>query len=238
MDFSLNFQLLYEIDITPGTGTQTWARIGAGISSADPSNNDSIDQTTYLDGDGYASTDVIGAQKIISFSGHRVTGDPAQDWIASVQHELGSCRKTTYRSYDKDGNKISGACTIANVDFGGGDAGGKVDIAFEVHINGKPVDTAKVTGSALTATVAGGTASGTTSFTATTDADNTLAYKLGPATFGTVYNDSYLECELAYTSGDDIPATVGQFLLMLEVNSYGRVVKVLEQELQAGDITA
>ena len=52
--FELNYQSLYEINTTPESATATWSRIGAGITSADPSNNESKDQTNYLDGDGYA----------------------------------------------------------------------------------------------------------------------------------------------------------------------------------------
>lgn len=236
-EFVLGFQTLYEIDITPESATATYARIGAGITAADPSNNDSIDQSNYLDGDGYGSTDVIGAQATISFSGHRVVGDEAQDYIDSIQQSLGSGRKTTYRQTNPDGSKVSKACTIANVDFGGGDAGAKQDISFEVHLNGKPSRTAKVAADALTATVAGGSAAGTTSFTATPTGDNTLAYKLGSESIGAVYDGQYAIGLTFYTSGDDITASVGQFLAMYELDEYGRVDKFLEEELEAGDIT-
>jgi len=235
--FELNFQRLYEIDITPNETTPTWARLGAGLTGADPSNNESIDQTPYLDGDGYASTDVIGAQYTVAFSGHRVVGDPAQDFIASVEHELGDSRKTTYRTYDKFGNKKQGACTIANVDFGGGDAQAKVDIGFEIHFNGKPELTPKAAAAALTAAVAAGSATGTTKFTATpASAGNTLGYKLRASTIGIVYGDSYPENIIPYTSGADIVASSGQYLCMYELSAYGRVVKFLEQQLTAGDI--
>ena len=112
MSFPLNFQDLYEIDITPDEASSTWARLGAGLTSADPNNNDSIDQSNYLDGDGYGSSDVIGAQMTIGFSGHRVVGDTAQDWIKSIQYELGEGRKTTFRMYDAEGNKVEKACTV------------------------------------------------------------------------------------------------------------------------------
>lgn len=234
-NFALNFQDLHEIDITPES-TPTWARLGAGISSADPSNNDSIDQSNYLDGDGYGSSDVIGAQKTIAFSGHRAIGDAAQDYIESIQESLGEGRKSTYRLTDAAGNQVQKECTIANVDFGGGEAGAKQDISFEVHLNGKPVRTPKSAASALTATVAAGSATGTTKFTATPDAGNTLAFALKPATIGTVYGGAYVTGLTAYTSGEDIEAVAGQFLCMYELTEYGRVAKFLEQELTAGEI--
>lgn len=237
-NYELNYQRLYEINITPKEATATWARLGAGLTGADPSNNEEIDQTAYLDLDGYKETEVIGAQFTIAFSGHRVVGDPAQDWIASVEHELGDNRKTQFRQTDKFGNQKSGSCTIGNVDFGGGDAGAKVDIAFEVHLAGKPTVTNKSAAAALSADVTAGSAKGTTKFTATPGTGNTLVYKLQASSVGTVYGNSYVENVNTYTSGANIPAAADQFLAMYEINAYNRVVKFLEEKLTSGDIGA
>lgn len=89
----------------------------------------------------------------------------------------------------------------------------------------------------LTVTVSGGTASGTTSFTATAGTGNVLAYSLT-----TSAADGYLKTKgdydvNPYTSGDDIAATAGQFLNMYEVDSDGYIVKFNSQELASGDIT-
>jgi hypothetical protein len=235
-NFELNFEELHEIDVTPTGSARTYARLGAGISSAVPSNNDSVDQSTYLNGDGYASSEVIGAQKTIAFSGHRLTGDTAQDFIDSTQEELGDGRKSSYKFTDSIGNQVSGECTIANIVIGGGDAAAKKEIAFEVHLNGKPERTPKSISSALTATVAAGSAIGTTKFTATAGTGNTLRYKLSSVSSGTIYSNQYLAGSIAYTSASDIIATAGQYLQMYEINSYGRVVKYLQQVLAAGDI--
>lgn len=234
--FALNFQELYELDITPEAVEPTWARLGPGLTTADPGNNEDIDQTKYLDGDGFGSSAVIGMQRTVSFSGHRVVGDAAQDFIASVEYEAGSERETTFRAYDAQGNKVQKECTIANIDFGGGDAGAKQDVSFEIHLNGKPVRTPKSAAAELTSTVATGTTVGTTTFTATPDGTNTLAYQLKAASIGTVYGDQYVSGLIPYTSGDEIEATVGQFLCMYELNEYGRVAKFAEHELAALDI--
>ena len=96
------------------------------------------------------------------------------------------------------------------------------------------------TAPALSITVAGGSASGTTKFTATAGAGNTLAYKLTAAA-DTATDLSYgivVGGTTAYTSGADITATAGQFLNAVEVDSEGKIVKAVVYELQAGDITA
>jgi len=41
---------------------------------------------------------------------------------------------------------------------------------------------------------------------------------------------------LAYTSGDDIPAVIGQSLNMFELDGNGRVVKFKTEVLEAADI--
>lgn len=235
--FELNFQDLYEIDTTPLT-TATWVRLAVGISSGEPDGNDETAQDQYLDGDGFKSTDVIGAQFIVSFSGHRVVGNPAQDYIAALKLELGDARKTHLRYTDAAGNVISGSVTLAKIKEGGGDAGAKKTFSFEAHFNGKPSFAAHTAATALTSTVAAGAAIGTTSFTATPAGPNTLSYKLGASSLGTVYGAQYVAGDIAYTAGTDIVAAAGEYLQMFEINSFGRVVKYTEHLLLTADIKA
>ena len=237
MNFELNFQDLFEIDITPEGATRTWKRLGKGISSFTPSLNDNVDQTPYLDGNGYGSTDVIGKQLVYTAAGHRVVGDPAQDYIDGMLYALGDDLKTNFRAYNSAGKSVTGACTIANIVIGGGDAQGKKELAFEVHINGEPIDTAPAAAAALTATVAAGTGAGNTSFTATAGAGNSLAFKLSSVAL-TANADSYPGNISAYTSGGNIAAAVGQYLNMYELNAYGRVVKFATALLDSGDFPA
>lgn len=94
---------------------------------------------------------------------------------------------------------------------------------------------------ALTATVAAGTGTGNTKFTATAEAGNTLAYTLTVAAEEANYNaDSASIAGLVspYTSAADIAATAGQFLNMYELNSLGQVQKFATHELESGDISS
>ena len=63
------------------TEAETFARLAKGINNVDPANNEELSQDNYLDGDGFGETDVIGAQLVLSFSGHRNYKDPAQNFI-------------------------------------------------------------------------------------------------------------------------------------------------------------
>jgi hypothetical protein len=236
--FELNFQDLYEIDTTPLT-TATYVRLGVGIATGEADNNENLAQDSYLDGEGFGSTDVIGAQHIVSFSGHRVIGNTAQDYVAAMKLELGDARKTRLRYTDAAGNVISGNVTLANIKDGGGEAGAKKDFSFEAHFNGKPTYTAKTAAAALTATVAASTVtSGCTKFTATPAGTDTLSYKISAVSAGIVYAKAYVAGDIAYTSGADIPAVAGQYLQCFEIDTYSRVVKFYEKLLVSGDIKA
>jgi len=94
---------------------------------------------------------------------------------------------------------------------------------------------------ALIATVAAGTGTGNTKFTATPDGTNTLAYTLTVAAETANYNaDSAGIASIVdpYTSGADIAATAGQYLNMYELNTLGQVQKFKTQVLASGDISS
>lgn len=136
--FSQAYMNNYMIDITPEAAEPTWARVGAGISSVDPDGNEELDQQTYIDGEGLASTDVTGGQMILAFDGHRCIGDPAQDYIVSKKFTYGTNRKTRFRWINPEGDILNAKVTIANVKVGGGDANAKEPLSFEIHVNGLP----------------------------------------------------------------------------------------------------
>ncbi|MED3353205.1 capsid protein, partial [Bacillus thuringiensis] len=56
----MNYGYIFEINITPGAETPTWARIAAGIKSVDPDNNEESEENYYYDGGGAAERDITG----------------------------------------------------------------------------------------------------------------------------------------------------------------------------------
>lgn len=131
----------FEINTTPGVSPGTYARLAAGLNNFEPSFNEEVAQDTYLDGDGFASSAVTGAQLTLSFSGHRLYGDPAQDFIFGKAFDLGPGRETDFKWTLPDGTLIQGTCTIANIEGPSGDANAKGEISFEIHFNGRPTVT-------------------------------------------------------------------------------------------------
>ena len=236
MSAPLNFQTLFELDINPA-GTANYVRLGDGIVSATPANNETVDTKSYLDDNGGASSEVTGFQYTWSFSGDRIIGNAAQDFIFGKLFSLGTGRKTNARITGANGTVITGQVTLSNLVDGGGDANATAAIGFDMMFNGKPTLQVPQTASALTATVAAGSVTGTTKFTATPGAGNSLGYKLA-GTETVPKAREYIGDFVAYTSASDIVATAGQVLMMYELDAYNHLVKYLGETLAGGDIAS
>jgi hypothetical protein len=135
--FELMNKHKFEIATTTGA-TPVYSLIASGISNVAPASNEGLSQDNYMDGDGYGETDVIAAQLVLTFTGHRKYGDPAQDYIFGKALDLGPLRRTDFRWTEPDGGIFEGPATIANISQPSGDAGAKGEISFEIHFNGKP----------------------------------------------------------------------------------------------------
>ena len=234
-EFSLNNRVLVRVDTTPLGASRTWLVLAKGITSAIESHNDSTDDTPYLSDGGYGSSDIIGKQYTLAITGHRIIGNPAQDYIVSLQGEFGDDAKT-YVEYTKpNGHRTQAYASVAEIVDSGGDANAKTDFSCNFKGCGAPTITQPTSAPALTATIAVGTVAGTTSFTATpAPATNTLAYKVTPsARTANLYAHSV--GLVAYTAGDNIAATEGQYLNMYELDETGRIAKFATKLLDSGD---
>ncbi len=234
-EFSLNNRVLVEVDSTPLGSSRTWLKLAAGITSAVDSHNDSTDDTAYLDGGGYGNSDIIGKQYTLAITGHRIIGNPAQDYIMTLQGEFGDDAKTYVRYTRPNGHRTQAYVTASEIVDSGGDANAKTDFSCNFKGCGAPTITQPTSAPALTATIATGSVVGTTKFTATPAATNTLAYKL---TSGAKTANLYAHSVglIPYTSGADIPAAKGQSLNMYELDSDGRIAKFKTEVLEAADI--
>ncbi len=236
MRFPLNYETLLEVDITPKAASRTYVRLAEGIATVETSMNEVNDQQSFYADEGYASTRKTGGQLILTVSGSRVTGDAAQDFIAGLIGAFGDDAISNVRLTSSDGEVKSGSATFTSIVAGGGDAGSIGAFSCEIHVNGKPSITPRSGAPALTVTIAVGSVKGATTATATAGEGNSLAYKLAAQSAGTIYAKQYISGHTAYTSGDDIMASVGQYLQVYALDANKRVVKFAEAELKAGDI--
>lgn len=119
--FASNYTRLHFI--TDDKGNNLY--LGQGISTIEADNEDETDDTAYYNSGGAQPNDVIGTKIASTVSGHRFYGDPAQDYIGSLETEIGDKRVTTYTRIAPDGSKLVGPATITDIVNGGGDANDK-----------------------------------------------------------------------------------------------------------------
>lgn len=234
-EFSLNNRVLLKVDTTPAASERTYVKLAKGITSAVDSHNDSTDDTAYLDGGGYGNSDVIGKQYTCAVSGHRVIGNPAQDFIVGLQSEFGDDAKTWIQYTKPNGLRITAYVSATEIVDAGGDANAKTEFSVNFKGCGAPTITQPTSAPALTPTIAKGSVVGTTKFTATPAGTNTLAYKLSSAA-KTANLYAHSVGLIAYTPDANIPAAAGQYLNMYELDSDGRIARFASHALAAGDI--
>ena len=145
--FTMNYKNKFEID-TAGKqdpsgdlASSKWALLAAGISGVTPAANETDDNTAYYDGGGFTDTDVTGKRITLAFTGHRVVGDAAQDFVASKFLSVGQNLKTLGRWTDANGNVVVSNVTLTAIVPTGGNANAKQTFSFTMSFNGKPIMT-------------------------------------------------------------------------------------------------
>lgn len=136
-EFPLNYSNKYEINVS-ATEVPEWAPVAEGIANVDPSFEDETDDTAYYSGEGFGNETVTGIRASLVFTGHRLYGDKAQDYVAGLAFEVGAKRQTELRWTQPNNKQITGNVTISNIKTTGGDANTKSDFEFTATFNGKP----------------------------------------------------------------------------------------------------
>lgn len=149
--FALNYQHVVEVDTTPGAEERTWAWVGPGISSIGKDNSESTSEDAYYDGGGDTKTDVTGVSKKYSVEGHRLIGDPFQDFVASIEDSVGSGRETSYRITDPTGKCVEAPCTILDIAAEGPNGAANEKVGFQCSIarSGTPTVVSDASGTVL-----------------------------------------------------------------------------------------
>ena len=222
MGLMQNFQTLVQVDRNP-TGTADLVRLGDGVKSFTFNLNEKVSQDSYLDDNGGETPVVTGFAAVAEFSGTRIVGDAAQDYIFGKAFSLGSGRDSKATITMGDGMVITGPVTVMMDGLGGGDAGANTDVGFKLGFQGKPTVTNPTAAAVNAGVIAAGSVSGTTKFTLTPGAGNSLAYKLTTVAL-TPKGREYVGDATAYTSAANIAATTGQILNVFEIDAYFHVV--------------
>lgn len=132
----------YFIDTTGGTSLTDltdakFARLGSGFTGTTFSGNETTINNTYLDDEGFGSTDVVGKRFSFAFTGVKMANDPAQEYVIGLQNKLGTDLETRFLVVDPDGNQMIGVAAISALVPNGGNANAGATLTFTVNIQGK-----------------------------------------------------------------------------------------------------
>lgn len=132
----------YFIDTTGGTSLTDltdakFARLGAGFTGTTFSGNETTINNTYLDDEGFGSTDVVGKRFSFAFTGVKMANDPAQEYVIGLQNKLGTDLETRFLVVDPEGNQMIGVAVISALVPNGGNSNAGATLTFTVNIQGK-----------------------------------------------------------------------------------------------------
>ncbi len=137
--YAMNYQYINEIDMAPGAAEPTWGWFGQGISSITQDKSETTTEEYYYDGFGQAETSVDGLSKSVTIEGKRRLDDVCQNWVASLEDEVGDALNTTYRQTDPTGKVIERDVTIHEIKAGqDGAANEKAKFSCKLSFNGQP----------------------------------------------------------------------------------------------------
>lgn len=132
----------YFIDTTGGTSLTDltdakFVRLGAGFTGTTFSDNETTINNTYLDDEGFGSTDVVGKRFSFAFTGVKMANDPAQEYVIGLQNKLGTDLETRFLVVDPNGNQMIGVAVISALVPNGGNSNAGATLTFTVNIQGK-----------------------------------------------------------------------------------------------------
>lgn len=199
-NLQVNYAVSAQIDITPFGNQRTFVEFGNGFNNVAEALNEVINQYQFLTDNGFARNYVTGMAPGYTFTGVRIIGDPAQDFIFNAARKFGLMteRTTNFILSRSNANntvdQITCQVTLCNLtDIGGATTDGSA-VSVEIRPNGKPTIATITPGQTVSVESTAGTAQGDTTLTVTPE--------IAPA-----------GCKYVYAYGSVAPtATVGQVL--------------------------
>lgn len=138
--YNLTASIGTELSGTPAAWT--YATLGEGIDNISEALNEVIQQYFFMNGAGFAKNHVTGLAPSFTFTGRRVLGDSAQDFIFGVKYKLDSDRQSSFKIAYTDASNVShtvtAPCTICNIQEWSGSSTDDSAISFEIRFDGAP----------------------------------------------------------------------------------------------------
>lgn len=147
----MDYLTIYNVTASIGTAfstTWTYSQLGAGIDNISEAMNEIVQQYHFINDSGWARNHVTGASPSWTFTGRRVHGDTAQDYIFSKKYSFGANRETSLKiewTDSSSGTAVKHTVTvdavIANIAEFSGASTDDSAISFELRFEGAPTET-------------------------------------------------------------------------------------------------
>nr|DAN73471.1 MAG TPA: tail tube protein [Caudoviricetes sp.] len=128
--------------LTSGSSeAEVYSELADGIDNIAEALNEVVQQFFFLKDKGFATNHVTGMAPAYTFTGRRVMGDTAQDFIFGKKYSLDTDRQSKLKIAYTEGSTektISCNCTICNIQEFSGASTDDSAISFELRFDGKP----------------------------------------------------------------------------------------------------
>jgi hypothetical protein len=128
--------------LTSGSSeAEMYSELADGIDNIAEALNEVVQQFFFLKDKGFATNHVTGMAPAYTFTGRRVMGDTAQDFIFGKKYSLDTDRQSKLKIAYTEGSTektISCNCTICNIQEFSGASTDDSAISFELRFDGKP----------------------------------------------------------------------------------------------------
>ena len=144
-----NLLTIYNLEASIGTSksseTWTYAKLENGLDNVSEALNEVVQQYFFLNDKGFARNHVTGMAPTFTFTGRRVQGDDAQDYIFGNKYKLDTNRNSSFQLKVTDNSGASPkvttytvVCTICNIQEYSGASTDDSAISFEIRFDGAP----------------------------------------------------------------------------------------------------
>ena len=144
-----NLLTIYNLEASIGTSksqeTWTYAKLENGLDNVSEALNEVVQQYFFLNDKGFARNHVTGMAPSFTFTGRRVQGDAAQDYIFGNKYKLDTNRNSSFQLKVTDNSGVSPKvttytvdCTICNIQEYSGASTDDSAISFEIRFDGAP----------------------------------------------------------------------------------------------------
>lgn len=183
-----------------------------------------------MDYAGWVRNAVTGKKLSLSLSGKRSYGDPGNDFLANTLLKTGADCETVLQWTLPNGATLTFNCVISISTPAGGDSTNVDALEVELLSDGIPSYVGPGTLSTLTFSAVAGGVTGTTKVSTVTPAltaGNSYVVKVGATLAAVSYGQALTQANgwTPYTLGNNIVASSGQAIVLVEVNAAGQAVK-------------